>query len=392
MLLAGSVKARYAGRAAVGVRDSGGRDIIKKMLDFKAFNILHPDGTLDKLHPDSSLTPEQLLHLYRLMLLNRRLDERMIMLQRQGRIGFYIGSAGEEAAIIGSAFALDEKDWIFPCYRELGAALVRGYPLFELICQFFGNAEDINKGRQMPNHYGNRAIRFASVSSPVGTQIPQATGLSLAIKIRGGSEAVLVYFGDGATSQGDFHVGLNFAGVYNTPTIFFCRNNQWAISTPARCQTAVESIAVKAQAYGIEGVQVDGNDLLAVYAMTAKALEKARRGEGPTLIEAVTYRLGGHSTSDDPKAYRDEKLVEQWRRRDPLVRLRSYLTSSGHWNEKEQARLEEEIKSEIQDNLKRAEHVPPPGVDSLFTDVYDKLPWHLREQQEELEATERLTD
>lgn len=362
------------------------------MLDFKPFSLLRPDGTLDTAHTRSSLTPEQLLHLYRLMLLNRRLDERMTMLQRQGRIGFYIGSAGEEAAILGSAFALEGEDWIVPCYRELGAALARGYPLFELFCQFFGNAGDTSKGRQMPNHYGSRALRFVSISSPVGTQIPQATGLSLAIKIRGGSEAVLVYFGDGATSQGDFHVGMNFAGVYKTPTVFLCRNNQWAISTPIRCQTAAENIAMKAQAYGIEGVSVDGNDVLAVHLVTTKALEKARRGEGPTLIEAVTYRLGGHSTSDDPKAYRDESLVEEWRRRDPLVRLRAFLTSSGHWNDVQEERLEEDIKSEIQENLKKAERLPPPGVDSLFTDVYDQLPWHLREQQEELEETEKLTD
>ncbi|RPI21609.1 MAG: pyruvate dehydrogenase (acetyl-transferring) E1 component subunit alpha [Acidobacteria bacterium] len=357
------------------------------MLDFKAFNILHPDGTLgEEARNNPSLNPEQLLFLYRLMLLNRRLDERMIMLQRQGRIGFYIGSAGEEAAIMGSAYALDERDWIVPCYRELGAALIRGYPLFQLICQFFGNAEDIVKGRQMPNHYGNRQLRFVSISSPVGTQIPQATGISLAIKIRGGSEVVLVYFGDGATSQGDFHVGLNFAGVYKTPTIFFCRNNQWAISTPTRCQTAVENIASKAQAYGIEGVQVDGNDLLAVHAVTSKAVERARQGGGATLIEAVTFRLGGHSTSDDPKAYRDEKQVEQWRQRDPLVRLRSYLINGGHWTEDDDTGLEGEIKEQIQENLKRAERVPPPAVDTLFSDVYDTIPWHLREQQEELEG------
>ncbi|HXK60934.1 MAG TPA: pyruvate dehydrogenase (acetyl-transferring) E1 component subunit alpha [Acidobacteriota bacterium] len=358
------------------------------MLDFKAFNILHPDGTVEKSQPSSLLDTEQLLSLYRLMLLNRRLDERMIMLQRQGRIGFYVGSVGEEAAIIGSAYALDEKDWIVPCYRELGAALVRGFSLFELMCQFFGNSEDLIKGRQMPNHYGRRDLRYLSVSSPVGTQIPQATGISLAIKIRGGSEVVLVYFGDGATSQGDFHVAMNFAGVYKTPTIFFCRNNQWAISTPASCQTASESLAAKGQAYGIPGVQVDGNDLIAVHAVTAEAVRKARRGEGPTLIEAVTYRLGGHSTSDDPKAYRDENQVEPWRRQDPLIRLRSHLIAGGHWTESEDSALEEEIREQIQENLKRAESLPPPAVDTLFDDVYDRIPWHLAEQREELKKVD----
>jgi len=323
------------------------------------------------------------------MLLNRRFDERMITLQRQGRIGFFIGSAGEEAAIIGSAYALAETDWIVPCYRELGAALVRGYPLFELICQFFGNADDYSKGRQMPNHYGNAAIRFVSISSPVGTQIPQATGLALAAKITGGPEVVLVYFGDGATSQGDFHVGMNFAGVYKTPTIFFCRNNQWAISTPWQCQTAAENIAVKAKAYGIEGTQVDGNDLFAVYETTRRAAEKARRGDGPTLIEAVTYRLGGHSTSDDPKAYREERLVEEWKRQDPLVRLRTYLVACGHWTDSDDQAAEEEIKSSIQDNLRRAERVGMPPIESLFEDVYDMPPWHLKEQQDELKSVEQ---
>jgi pyruvate dehydrogenase E1 component alpha subunit len=366
-------------------------DIIEAMpSNIKTFRILRPDGTLEKGQtPPPSLTPENLLLLYRFMLLNRRLDERMIMLQRQGRIGFYIGSAGEEAAIVGSAFAMSEEDWIVPCYREMGATLVRGCPLFLQLCQLFGNEEDLTKGRQMPNHYGNRALRIVSVSSPVGTQIPHATGLSLAIRIRGQSDAVLVYFGDGATSQGDFHVGLNFAGVYKTPTVFFCRNNQWAISTPTQRQTASESLAIKARGYGIEGMQVDGNDLMAVYAATQSAVERAHRGEGPTLIEAVTYRLGSHSTSDDPKAYRDEKLVEEWRRRDPLVRMRAYVLAAGHWTDEDDAKIEKEIKDEIQHNLKRAERVPPPPLETLCEDVYDKIPWHLREQQEEARSFEQ---
>lgn len=351
--------------------------------------ILRPDGTIEQGRQAPPLPPEDLIRLYKLMLLNRRFDERMITLQRQGRIGFFIGSAGEEAAIIGSAFALEETDWIVPCYRELGAALVRGYPLFELICQFFGNASDLSKGRQMPNHYGNAGIRFASVSSPVGTQIPQATGLSLAIKIRGGSEVVIVYFGDGATSQGDFHVGLNFAGVYKTPTIFFCRNNQWAISTPWQSQTAAENFTVKAEAYGIAGTRVDGNDLFGVYEATRQAAEKARRGDGPTLIEAVTYRLGGHSTSDDPKAYREEQVVEEWKRQDPLVRLHTYLIAQGLWAESDDQAAEDEIKTTIQENLRRAERVGLPPVESLFEDVYDVQPWHLREQQNEIPSVQQ---
>ena len=238
--------------------------------------------------------------IYRAMLFNRRLDERMTRLQRQGRIGFYVGSLGEEAAIIGSAFALEEQDWLVPCYREAGAALLRGYPLFDFLCQIYGNAEDRMKGRQMPCHWGSPGLHLAVVSSPVGTQIPHAVGLAMGARIQGRDEVALTFFGDGATSEGDFHVACNFAGVYKAPVVFVCRNNQYAISIPLEQQTASPSIAVKSEAYGIEGVRVDGNDVLAVYSVAQEAVERARSGGGATLIEAVTYRQGAHSTSDDP--------------------------------------------------------------------------------------------
>lgn len=353
-----------------------------------AVTLLRPDGTLVEGKEVPHLSPEELLRLYRLMLLNRRVDERMTSLQRQGRIGFYIGSMGEEAAIAGSAHALEKTDWIVPCYRELGAALLRGYSLFEFFCQLFGNAQDRIKGRQMPNHYASRELRFASISSPVGTQIPHAVGIALAAKLTGKKDVALVYFGDGATSQGDFHVALNFAGVFKAPTIFFCRNNQWAISLPVSKQTASENIAVKGVAYGVEGVRVDGNDVLAVYKVTRKAVEKARLGQGPTLIEAVTYRQGPHSTSDDPRAYREEEEVEKWKEKDPLRRLKALLIGQGHWSEEQDRRLEEEIKAEIQENLTRAEAVGPPPIETVFEDVFDIMPWHLKEQLDSLEALE----
>ena len=352
--------------------------------------VLRPDGTLENGQKAPSITPKQLIRLYRLMLLNRRLDERMTKLQRQGRIGFYIGSMGEEAAIIGSAFALGEKDWILPCYREVGAALLRGFSLFEFCCQIFANAEDSTKGRQMPNHYASAKLHIGSISSPVGTQIPHATGIGIAARLRSTEDVALTYFGDGATSSGDFHVALNFAGVYRASTVFLCRNNQWAISVPRELQTRSESLAIKATAYGIEGVRVDGNDIFAVYEVTDQAVNRARQGKGPTLIEAVTYRQGAHSTSDDPRAYRDEGEVEEWKHKDPLTRFKTYLSAQGHWNEDKDSRLEEEIKDEIQLALREAEKIGPPPIETMFGDVFDEIPWHLREQLKELQALEEF--
>jgi TPP-dependent pyruvate/acetoin dehydrogenase alpha subunit len=206
----------------------------------------------------------------------------------------------------------------------------------------------------------------------------------MAVRMRGGSEVALVYFGDGATSEGDFHVAMNFAGVYKAPVIFLCRNNQWAISTPIASQTASEDLAVKASAYGIKGIRVDGNDLFAVCAVVRRAADQARAGGGPTLIEATTYRLGSHSTSDDPTVYREEEAVEAWRRLDPLTRLRLYLSAQGRWDDVQEAALEEGIRREIQEALRRVERIGPPAPETLFDDVYEELPWNLREQREEL--------
>jgi len=324
------------------------------------------------------------LRLYRLMLFNRRVDERMTRLQRQGRIGFYVGAQGEEAAVIGAAYALSDQDWIVPCYREAGAAFVRGFPFREFLCQIFGNREDPAKGRQMPCHWGDPGRRLTSISSAVGSQIPHATGLAMAAQYREKDEVALVFFGDGATSEGDFHVACNFAGVFLAPVVFLCRNNQWAISIPLERQTASKNIAVKAEAYGFPGVQVDGNDVLAVYEATRKAVERARRGEGPTLIEALTYRQGAHTTSDDPKAYRDEAEVAEWIRKDPIKRFRKFITDSGFWSPDDDKRLEKEIRDEIRKTLKEVENLAPPELDSMFEDVFDRVPRHLREQQEKL--------
>ncbi|MBI4457144.1 MAG: pyruvate dehydrogenase (acetyl-transferring) E1 component subunit alpha [Acidobacteria bacterium] len=349
----------------------------------KIVRVLGEGGEVDA-SKDPRLSDRDLLTLYRAMLLNRMVDERMFRLQRQGRIAFYIGATGEEAAIIGAAFAMGEKDWVVPCYREFGAAYVRGFTLRDFFCQIFGNAQDLTKGRQMPVHIASSRLHVLSVSSPVGTQIPHAVGLAIAAKIRKAKEAALVFFGDGATSEGDFHVSMNFAGVFRAPCVFLCRNNQWAISVPRERQTAAPSIEIKAKAYGFEGVLVDGNDVLAIYATTKKAFEKARSGGGPTLIEAFTYRLGPHSTSDDPHAYRGEDEVELWKKKDPLIRFREYLEKRKLWHQDRETKLMQDLNEEILSTLKEVEQIPPPPPESIFEDVYAVMPWHLREQRDQL--------
>jgi pyruvate dehydrogenase E1 component alpha subunit len=344
---------------------------------------MRDDGTVDPAH-DPGLSDAELVSLYTAMVRVRILDDRLVSLQRQGRIGFHIGSIGEEAAILGSAFAMRKRDWMFPCYREFGAALWRGFPLQSYLHNMFGNSSDSARGRQMPDHYTSREAHFGSISSPVGTQITQAVGFAWAAKIKREDAVVIVYFGDGATSSNDFHHGMNFAGVFKTPTIFFCRNNGWAISVPTERQTASASFAEKGVAYGVPSLRCDGNDMLAVISATREALARAVRGDGATLIEAITYRLSGHSTSDDPKAYRQEDEVEEWRRRDPIARLRRLLHAKGLFSDADQAKAEAAIQEEIKESIQVAESTPPPSLPTMFDDVYAEQPWHLREQCEYL--------
>jgi 2-oxoisovalerate dehydrogenase E1 component alpha subunit len=253
----------------------------------------------------------------------------------------------------------------------------------------FGNTNDTVKGRQMPCHYTCRAVGWASVSSPVGTQITHAVGSAWAAKIRREDAASLVYFGDGATSSSDFHSGLNFAGVFRLPVVFLCRNNGWAISVPVERQTATRTFAEKAVAYGIPGVRVDGNDLFAVVSVTRQAVLRGVRGEGPTLIEAITYRMGGHSTSDDPNRYRENEAVAAWAARDPIERVRSYLEKRGVWSEAEETALRADIDARFRDAVQNSERTPPPSLESMFDDVYAKVPWHLAEQRAALIAGPR---
>lgn len=345
--------------------------------------LLNDDGTIPS-GTEAPLSVEETQQAYRWMVQTRYLDERLTALQRQGRIGFHVGSLGEEAAIVGAAAALRRQDWIFPCYREFGAALARGLPLQSFIDNMFGNARDVVQGRQMPDHYTSRQHHWVSISSPVGTQITQAVGFAWAAKLRKDELATLVFFGDGATSSSEFHAGMNFAGVFKTPTVFLCRNNGWAISVPVERQTASETFAQKGIAYGVPGVRVDGNDLFAVVSEVKRALTRAAAGEGPTLIEALTYRMGGHSTSDDPNAYRGPEELEPWRGRDPIGLVRAYLENQNSWDDTQESELRDEIATLFKEAVASAERVPRPSLESLFEDVYAELTPNLKEQRSEL--------
>jgi pyruvate dehydrogenase E1 component alpha subunit/2-oxoisovalerate dehydrogenase E1 component alpha subunit len=329
------------------------------------------------------MNPEQLLEVYRAMTLIRTLDERMMTLQRQGRIGFYGACTGQEAACIGSAYALRKSDWIFPALREGAAMLLRGFPLVPYLAQVFGNSGDLTKGRQMPSHQAARRVNQVSWSSCIGTQLPHAVGAAWAAKMKKDDTVVMAYLGDGATSEGDFHTAMNFAGVFKVPVVFVCQNNHWSISIPTDKQTASETIAVKAKAYGFSGVKIDGNDVEAVYAAAAEAVARARSGGGPTLIEAETYRIGAHSSSDDPTRYRDPREVEVWKARDPLDRLRARLMSSKLWDAQREEALKAELLGQVNAAIEEAEKLPLPAPESLFEDVYSDEPWHLAEQKRE---------
>ncbi len=327
---------------------------------------------------------ETLRRMYEAMVTTRIMNERGMKLQRQGRINFYIGSEGQEAAHVGFGAGFEDRDWYFPHYRDLGVATYRGASIHDMIHQCYGTSTDLIQGRQMPNHFSFKDLNYYSISSPLSTHIPHAVGAAYAAKIRGDDVITGVSFGDGSTSEGDFHVAMNFAGVWKTPTVFLCQNNQWAISVPVEKQTASESFAIKAKAYGFDGIRVDGNDILAVYQATREAAEKARRGEGPTLIEAVTYRMGPHSSSDDPDRYVPDEDLEQWGQRDPIDRFRAYLVSQGVLDDAGEEEIRDRINEEISAAIEDAENTSEPSIDSLVEDVYTEVPWHLREQADDL--------
>jgi pyruvate dehydrogenase E1 component alpha subunit len=346
--------------------------------------ILDKDGNVDEdLEPD--LPPELLRKMYRAMLLGRRFDERMFKMQRQGRIGTFPPIKGQEAANVGSIAALRETDWMIPAFRETAAELWRGRSLVDVLLYFAGYSE---------SGYVPEGVRNLPISVPVGSQIVHAAGVGYGIKYEGKDDVAITYFGDGATSEGDFHEGLNFAGVFKLPVIFLNQNNQWAISVPRSHQTSSRTLAQKALAYGFPGIQVDGNDVLAMYVATREAVERARAGDGPTLIEAVTYRLSVHTTADDPTRYRTDEEVEKWEARDPLKRFQRYLLDKDVLTESEVEELETAVDSEIRAAVKEAEERMNAPVDPqhMFEHVYAELPPYLQEQKaalaQELEAGE----
>ena len=344
--------------------------------DHETVRVLRDDGTLDPA-TDPRVSGERVVALYRAMVRLRILDEKLVALQREGTIASHSSSLGEEAAILGAAAMLREADWVFGSSREFGAALWRGMPLDAYVAQVFGNAKDRMKGHPAPDHPSCRAANVASVSSVVGAQITHAVGLAWAAKLSKKDVVALAYFGEGATSGGDFHNGMNFAGVLKVPVVLLCRNNGWATSTPSDRQTASSSFFIKGIGYGIPGVRCDGSDIFAVMKVTADAVARASAGRGPTLIEAVTLRLGMDGDAS--------------RRRDPMVRLRHHLELQGLWSDPAEHDLTSRVADEIDALLAAARTTPPPALETIFDDVYGELPWHLREQRAALAAGARPT-
>lgn len=342
------------------------------------------DETGELARPLHSFERELLPKMYHHMLRQRVVDELMLKRQRQGKVGFYGPVTGQEATPVGTALALSDDDWVFPALREAGIMLVRGFELTTWLAQVYGNAGDVLKGRQMPSHMSGRSVNQVSWSSCIGPQMLHAVGAAWAAKLKGHKKVTVGFMGDGATSQPDFHSAMNFAAVFKVPCVLICQNNHWSISVPTEKQTASKSIAIKGVAYGVPSARVDGNDVLAVYEVVKEAAERARAGEGPSFIEAVTYRMGPHSSSDDPTRYRSREEVAMWEKRDPLLRVQRVLQSEGLLSPDGRDRLQVELEKEVREAIRKVEALGKPARESLLEDVYAKAPWHLREQAEQL--------
>lgn len=354
------------------------------LIDIPMLQVLQPDGNLHEQADEPDIPRKIAERMLDVMQFIRILDERMVAAQRQGRISFYLASTGEEAAAVASAAALSDDDMIMSQYREQGALAWRGYTIEQFMNQMFSNEKDPNKGRQMPIHYGDKPLNFMTISSPLGTQIPQASGYAYGQKMAGKPAITICYFGEGAASEGDFHAGLNMAAVLHCPVIFFCRNNGYAISTPAEEQFAGDGIASRGIGYGVKTIRVDGNDPLAIYAASCRARELALEASCPVLIEAMTYRLAAHSTSDDPSGYRSKNEEEKWRQKDPILRLSKWLENKGWLDVDTFDKQQSEIREKVLSALKEAEKIPVNPIDDLVTDVFDHVPWHLKDQLQSL--------
>jgi len=341
--------------------------------------VLDDDGEVLPNASVPDLSEEELLELYESIKLSRHFDQRAISFQRQGRLATYAPMTGQEGSQVATSMALEDRDWLFSTYRDHAAKYVHGVELSSLLLPLRGHRE----GYAVPDD-----VNVMPEYIPIATQVPQAMGTAWGYKLQGETDkAVLCHLGDGATSEGDFHEGLNFAGVFDVPAVFVCNNNQWAISVPRERQTASETIAQKAEAYGMEGVRVDGLDPLAVYKATSEALEKARNpdeNEGrPTLIESVQYRFGAHTTADDPSVYRTKEEEEAWRKRDPVDRLSTYLHNQGILDDELEEEIQDRIEQQVSDAMEAAENAET-SPDKIFEYVYEDMPQRLEEQRDEL--------
>lgn len=350
------------------------------------YHVLNQDGSLTADLP-GSLTLDKIMELYQGMIMLNTMDRVMFDCHRQGRISFYMTSFGEEATQFGSGGALKPEDWIYAQYREGGLLLHRKMSLEQMLAQCYGNKEDLGKGRQMPIHYGNRRLNYVTISSPLTTQLPQAAGTAYSFKLdKDNKKIVICYFGEGAASEGDFHAGLNFAASLDCPIIFFCRNNGYAISTPLREQYRGDGIVFRGLGYGMSSVRVDGNDLFAVYTATQEARQICIEESRPVLIEAMTYRIGHHSTSDDSSAYRNSDELKLWEQVNPIQRVYNYLVAQKAWTEDQDKYARKLARAQVIEALNHAEKVKKLPISTMFEDVYDVMPGNIREQVEELKV------
>ncbi len=337
------------------------------------YQVLDKDGNADaSLMP--KLSDNELKNMYETMLFIRLFDQKAFNMQRQGRIGTYIQVAGQEAAQVGAALAMGDEDILFPSFRETGMLIARGHPMHRLLMYWNGDERGM---------FNEELHKNFPICIPVGTHMPHASGYGWASRLQGKKSVAVAAFGDGATSKADFYEGLNFAGMFKANTVYFCQNNEWAISVPRSKQTKAETLAQKAIACGVEGVQVDGNDIIGVYLIMKKALDKARNGGGPTLIEAMTYRIGDHSTSDDAKKYRDESEPRKMAEFDPVLRMEKFLGKKGLWTPQYKDELTKKYNNDIEQQVGKFEKFPEPSVDDLFTTVYSDMPQRLQDQLKE---------
>ena len=346
--------------------------------------VMDADGNLTGDLPDPGLDDKTLRELYEMMVLVRAIDDRGWLLQRSGRVEFWIPHRGLEAVHTGATLAFNKEDWIFLGYRHPGTLLMRGVPLLQLFCQFFGREGEPLKGRRLPTLMGDRRANVVPMTTQVGSYIPHACGAAWAAKIKGDATRFMAFFGEGSSSRGEFHSALNFAGVHKPPVVFMCENNGWAVTTPTEMQTASATFAEKGDAYGVRNLRVDGNDPLAVFAVTKEAHENA--DEGATLIEAITYRMGYHTTSDNPDLYRTADDVAVWEPWDPLLRMRKYLENRDLWDGKREDALWTQVKADIDAAVKEAEGMPFPDPSTMFDDTFAERTWMLEEQCEQLLA------